>query len=527
MSGSRKRPSFNDTSFVKKERKGRDDSNSGSDRRRKEDKESTRSTSFSGDRKSSGRGFSSGSRDKKPYRSSEERPRRDSKRSFGSDGSSSERKTYSRDGADPRKSRTGERSGPRTERNKWSADKPSFDRKPGSRKRNEEGDSRKPRYGDERPRRDDRQGSRSSGYGRDRKPAGDRKFNSDDREKRSFTWETEGESGSKSSTSSPRESRKREDGGFERKSRTSSGSFSSREKRKDSSDFSKSGEKRKDSSDYSRSSERRKPKSDIITRDFEDPKSRLRPRTIEIDTENREIRLNRFLALAGIASRRDADKLIESGLVKINGELVTELGTKVKPTDHVTYNDSVIRPEKKVYILLNKPKDYITTTDDPNERKTVMDLVKEACKERLFPIGRLDRNTTGVLLMTNDGDFAEKVSHPRYGIKKVYVATLDKNYSQSDRRNMEEGLELEDGPIKPDFVDYIKEDDRKTVMVEIHSGRNHIIHRMFELQGYKVVKLDRVAFGNLAKTGLKRGEFRFLEPREVQLLTRGRGKSQD
>lgn len=272
-----------------------------------------------------------------------------------------------------------------------------------------------------------------------------------------------------------------------------------------------------------RPSKERKKKNPEIEKDYGRP---LRPKKddFEIDIENKEIRLNRYLALAGIASRRDADKLIEAGSVKINGIVVNELGTKVQPGDVVTYNDSKISPEKKVYILLNKPKDFITTTEDPSERKTVMELVADACKERLFPIGRLDRNTTGVLLMTNDGDFAEKVSHPRYGIKKVYIASLDKNLSQSDRRTIEEGIDLEDGFIRPDYIDYLKEDDRKTLMIEIHSGKNHIIHRLFEHLGYAVVKLDRTAFGNLTKTGVKRGEYRFLEAREVQLLLRGNRK---
>jgi len=231
-----------------------------------------------------------------------------------------------------------------------------------------------------------------------------------------------------------------------------------------------------------------------------------------------EVRLNRYLSNAGIASRRDADKFISAGLVKVNGKVVTEMGVKVKSTDEVIYNNEKLSGEKKVYFLMNKPKDYITTNDDPQGRKTVLDLVKNFSRERVFPVGRLDRNTTGTLLLTNDGDIAQRLSHPKFGVKKVYKVGLDKNITPAILKQLRDGIELEDGSVQPDVVDYMDPVDKKIVGVEIHSGRNRIVRRMFESVGYEVIRLDRLVFAGLDKKGLKRGEVRHLTEKEVSQL---------
>lgn len=232
------------------------------------------------------------------------------------------------------------------------------------------------------------------------------------------------------------------------------------------------------------------------------------------------IRLNKFIANSGICSRREADVMIQNGVVTINGKIMDEVGYRVKPTDEVRFDGRAIIPERPVYLLLNKPKDYITTTEDPQGRKTVMALIKGACKERVFPVGRLDRNTTGLLLFTNDGDMADKLIHPRKRIKKIYQVELDKNIKADHLQQLREGITLEDGPIKPDSVEYAEGPrmDKKVLGVEIHSGRNRIVRRMFEHFGYKVVKLDRVYLAGLTKKNLPRGQFRMLEPIEVNML---------
>jgi 23S rRNA pseudouridine2605 synthase len=228
------------------------------------------------------------------------------------------------------------------------------------------------------------------------------------------------------------------------------------------------------------------------------------------------IRLNRFIANAGICSRRKADELIAAGVVSVNGEPVTELGFKVDPAkDSVRYNGESLKREKNVYVLLNKPKDYITTTDDPQERKTVMSLVEKASRERIYPVGRLDRNTTGLLLMTNDGDLAEKLSHPRNNITKLYQVELNKSLSQGDMNKISFGIELEDGVIKPDAVSYVAGGSKKEVGIQIHSGKNRVVRRIFESLGYEVVKLDRVVYSNLTKKDLPRGRWRYLEDKEI------------
>jgi 23S rRNA pseudouridine2605 synthase len=229
------------------------------------------------------------------------------------------------------------------------------------------------------------------------------------------------------------------------------------------------------------------------------------------------IRLNKYLSNAGIASRRDADTLIVGGTVKVNGEVITQLGYKIKPSDKVTYGDSSVRSEKKVYLLLNKPKDYISTVDDPQERKTVMELIKGACKERLYPVGRLDRNTTGLLLFTNDGELTTKLTHPKFGVKKVYHVSLNKGLKPEDFKAIVEGIELEDGLVKADDLAFVGE-GKKEIGIEIHSGKNRIVRRIFEHLGYDVLKLDRVIFAGLTKKDLPRGKHRFLNAKEVSFL---------
>ena len=249
-------------------------------------------------------------------------------------------------------------------------------------------------------------------------------------------------------------------------------------------------------------------------------KKRIEYKEINYDP-NEPLRLNKFLANAGICSRREADDFIQAGVVTVNGEVVTELGTKILRTDEVKFHDQPVTIEKKVYVLLNKPKDYVTTSDDPQQRKTVMDLVKNACPERIYPVGRLDRNTTGVLLLTNDGDLASKLTHPKYLKKKIYHVYLDKNVTARDLQQILEGIQLEDGEIKADDVQYAHPTDKKQVGIEIHSGKNRIVRRIFESLGYRVQKLDRVQFAGLTKKNLKRGDWRYLTEEEVDRLRMG------
>ena len=233
------------------------------------------------------------------------------------------------------------------------------------------------------------------------------------------------------------------------------------------------------------------------------------------------IRLNKFLANAGICSRREADEFITAGVVSVNGEIVTELGTKVKRSDEVKFHDQPVNIERKVYVLLNKPKDCVTTSDDPQERKTVMDFVKGACKERIYPVGRLDRNTTGVLLLTNDGDLASKLTHPKFLKKKIYHVYCDKNVTKADLDQIVQGVTLDDGEIHADAISYASDTDKSQVGIEIHSGKNRIVRRIFESLGYRVVKLDRVYFAGLTKKGLRRGDWRYLTEQEVAMLRMG------
>ena len=247
---------------------------------------------------------------------------------------------------------------------------------------------------------------------------------------------------------------------------------------------------------------------------------RPRPRTGDYDP-NEPIRLNKFLANAGVCSRREADEFITAGVVSVNGEVVTELGTKIKRSDVVKFHDEPVSIERKVYVLLNKPKDTVTTSDDPQERRTVMDLVKGACNERIYPVGRLDRNTTGVLLLTNDGDLASKLTHPKFLKKKIYHVHLDKNLTKADMDQIAAGIQLEDGEIHADAISYTDDFKKDQVGIEIHSGKNRIVRRIFESLGYKVVKLDRVFFAGLTKKGLRRGDWRYLSEAEVNYLRMG------
>lgn len=240
----------------------------------------------------------------------------------------------------------------------------------------------------------------------------------------------------------------------------------------------------------------------------------------QYEDPTKPIRLNKYLANAGICSRREADDFILAGVVSVNGQVVDNLGAKVLPTDKVMFHDQPVRRERKVYILLNKPKNTVTTTDDPQERNTVLDIVRGACAERIYPVGRLDRNTTGVLLLTNDGDLAAKLTHPKFGKKKIYAATLDRDFDPVDEEILRAGITLDDEKIVPDALEFPKE-DRRHIGLEIHSGQNRVVRRMFEKVGYKVMQLDRVSFAGLTKKNVPRGKFRFLNPKEVSMLQMG------
>lgn len=241
----------------------------------------------------------------------------------------------------------------------------------------------------------------------------------------------------------------------------------------------------------------------------------------EVDM-TKPVRLNKFLANAGVCSRREADEYIQAGVISVNGEIVSELGTKILPTDKVMFHEQPVRTERKIYLILNKPKDFVTTVEDTHERKIVMDLVKTACSERIYPVGRLDRNTTGVLLLTNDGDLAARLTHPKFEKKKIYDVTLDKDLTDEDfNKILNEGIELEDGTIKADDLAFVKEGSRNKVGIEIHSGKNRIVRRIFDQLGYKVKALDRVYFAGLTKKNLPRGRYRFLTGKEISMLKMG------
>ena len=249
-------------------------------------------------------------------------------------------------------------------------------------------------------------------------------------------------------------------------------------------------------------------------------KKQLEYRRNEIDF-TKPVRLNKFLANAGICSRREADEFIKAGVITVNGEIVTEMGVKVMHADKVMFHNQLVRSERKVYLLLNKPKDTVTTAEDTHDRRTVLDLVKNACSERIYPVGRLDRNTTGVLLLTNDGDLASRLTHPKYDKKKIYHVTLDKPLEIPDFESVLAGVMLDEEKIAADALNFIKDDDFRQIGIEIHSGQNRVVRRIFEKLGYKVVRLDRVFFAGLTKKNLPRGKYRFLTEREVNMLKMG------
>ncbi|MDR1169510.1 MAG: pseudouridine synthase [Prevotellaceae bacterium] len=370
----------------------------------------------------------------------------------------------------------------------------------------------------------------------------------------SSVWEIKDETGKSSSSREPRPRRKsypdRPERDFQDKPRrysTSSerDSYSDRDERKPRRPYSDRPER--DSRDkprrYSTSSERenysdrgeRKPRrsySDRPERDFQDKPRRYssdstlhtRRNTGKSSLQEKQgdglVRLNKFIANSGICSRREADEYIVAGVVSVNGCTVTELGTKVRKDDDVRFNEERLKGENKAYLLLNKPKDYITTTEDPHAKKTVMELIAGACRERIYPVGRLDRNTTGVLLFTNDGDLAKQLTHPSYNKLKVYQVQLDKNITRADLQTLLEGVDLEDGQAAADNI-HISETNKAELGVEIHSGRNRVIRRMFEKLGYGIVKLDRIYFAGLTKKGLRRGHYRLLTSREVEMLKMG------
>jgi len=362
---------------------------------------------------------------------------------------------------------------------------------------------------DYKPRTGDRDFKPREGGARDYKPrTGERDFKSKDGDSRDFKPRT-GDRDFKSRDGGSRDYKPREGGYKDYKSRGKSDDF-------------------KPSAGSSRVVKPREPR-EGDTRPFR-KREEVQPRDTEFNrpertviTQGRKtnedkglIRLNRYISNAGICSRRKADELIIAGIITVNGEAVTELGHKVDPAkDLVRYNGELLKREKKVYVLLNKPKDYITTTDDPQERRTVMQLVDKASRERIYPVGRLDRNTTGLLLMTNDGDLADKLSHPKNGITKIYNVELDKSLSQGDLNKIAFGLELEDGLIKPDNISYVAGGTKKEIGIQIHSGKNRIVRRIFEHLGYNVEKLDRVVYGNLTKKDLPRGRWRYLEEHEL------------
>ncbi len=242
------------------------------------------------------------------------------------------------------------------------------------------------------------------------------------------------------------------------------------------------------------------------------------PHKESLKHDEKLIRLNKYIAGTGLCSRREADEFIRAGLITVNNKIVTELGTRINPSDVIKYNGERLKEEKKVYILLNKPKDYITTVEDPHAKKTVLDLVRHACRERIYPVGRLDRNTTGVLLLTNDGDLTKKLTHPKFNKLKIYHVFLNKTLKERDMEKIAHGITLEDGFIKADAISFVDPKDKKQVGIEIHSGRNRIVRRIFESLEYKILKLDRVYFAGLTKKGLPRGKWRFLNDKEISML---------
>ena len=319
---------------------------------------------------------------------------------------------------------------------------------------------------------------------------------------------SDGDGESSSRTARPRTGDQRE-----RKRFTERGESSSRTR------YSRDDSERRDSGRFSKSpySDRKPARRYDADRPSSYPKRTAEKKRPSAPSKDGLIRLNKFVANSGVCSRREADEYIVAGLISVNGTIVTELGTKVKPDDEIRFNNERLKGEKKVYLLLNKPKNYVTTTDDPHAKHTVMELIEGACNERIYPVGRLDRNTTGVLLFTNDGELAKRLTHPSYNKLKVYQVGLDRDLTRHDMQALADGIELEDGPAKVDAIDYVG-DKKSEVGLEIHSGRNRVVRRMFEKLGYEVVKLDRSYFAGLTKKRLRRGEWRLLTPQEIDFL---------
>ena len=349
-----------------------------------------------------------------------------------------------------------------------------------------------------------------------KRPYTGRATDNSDRPKRSFGGESSGEKKAFTPRSKPYSGRAADNGEKPQRSfNNDDGRKKYNDKPSSYKDFKSSTTSKKDYSEQR--PERSKSGYDKITPNTDAPAKTMRGRKKGAESKDSGlIRLNRYISNAGICSRRKADELIAAGVVSVNGEVVSELGQKVDPyKDEIRYNGELLKREKMVYVLLNKPKDYITTTDDPQERRTVMHLVDKASKERIYPIGRLDRNTTGLLLMTNDGDLADKLSHPRNSIVKLYQVELNKSLTQGDLNKIGFGVELEDGIIKPDSVSYVSGGTKREIGIQIHSGKNRIVRRLFEHLGYEVVKLDRVVYANLTKKDLPRGRWRYLEESEI------------
>ena len=546
--------------------------NSSSDYKKKDDSSFNTERKPYGERSSSGErkapygsreGSSGGSyRDKKPYGTRSESGFGDKKPYGTRSEGSSDRKPY----GDERESSFGDRK-PFGDKREGSGDrkpfgdkressfgdrKPFGDKKEGSGDRKPFADKRESSFGDRKPFADKREGSgdrkpfgdkRESSFG-DRKPFGDKREGSGDR--KPFGDKRESSFGDRKPFADKRESsfgdRKPygdREGGDRKPYQKKDTSFEGRKAYGEKRNFNKPDSERKPfvSSDksfggektpyanrenYNNSDENSfKRRSDDNRRDsieFNDDQVKLKSRSSNksFKKEDDLVRLNRFISNAGICSRRKADELIAAGVVSVNGEAVTELGTKINPAlDQVRYNGELLKRGKMVYVLLNKPKDYITTTDDPQERKTVMDLVDKATSDRIYPVGRLDRNTTGLLLLTNDGDLADKLSHPKNSISKIYNVELDKGLAQGDFNKIAFGLELEDGFIKPDDLRYVTGGSKSEVGIQIHSGKNRIVRRIFESLGYEVVKLDRVIYANLTKKDLTRGRWRYLTEQEI------------
>ncbi len=487
----------------------RDGSNRPFDKDRKAGKDSTNP------RERFGKSDDKRSSDRKPF-NTDRKPYESDRKSFGSDRDQKPRT----DGRYSDRPERGERSeGGSFEKKSYGSDRKSFgsDRKTYGSDRDQKPRS-EGKYGD-RPERGERSDDRSSekkSYGSDRKSFGsDRKSFGSDRDQKP---RSEGRYADR-----PERGERREGGSFEKKPfNRAPKSFSGRPERSESTEGRSFDRKPFDRTEDTRPKRSDKP---FVKRDVDRSAPRKRSEGKDFSTpkvkgkDDGSMRLNRYIANAGVCSRRKADELIEAGVVSVNGEVITSLGTKVDPAkDDVRYNGERLKREKMVYVLLNKPKDYITTTDDPQERKTVMHLVDKATNERIYPVGRLDRNTTGLLLMTNDGALAEKLSHPRNSITKIYHVELDKPFTQGDLNKLRFGIELEDGLIKPDDVNYVQGASKKEIGIQIHSGKNRIVRRIFESLGYDVVKLDRVIYANLTKKDLTRGRWRYLDEREIVQL---------